>query len=294
MSSSSPKQTSAVLACTPSGEVMPATIEGGVAVPMVPRDNALAGINVEALLAKAVDSKAAVEVLERLQTLRKELRAEQAEEAFNEALSQFQAECPQIEKQKGVKDRSGTVAYKYAPLEAIEAQIRPLLRKHGFSHTFDTDTASAAGWVIARCIVTHKAGHRRESVAKFPLGNKTPIMSDTQVYAAALTFANRRALCNAYGLVIAGEDIDGQTGKLKPAGPSSRAAADQTTKPLATELWNLLTGQGECKAGEPNWQSRNQWLWAREILDPAVPETAPHLSVERFCAVVAKVKEVLA
>jgi hypothetical protein len=39
-----------------------------------------------------------------------------------------------------------------------------------------------------------------------PLGNKTQIMSDTQVTAAALTFAKRYAFCNVFGILTGDED----------------------------------------------------------------------------------------
>ena len=254
-----------------------------------PSEPMFSGVNVEALLSKAVDSKAAVEVIKELNQLRLQMKAEQAQEQFDEAMSAFQAECPPIMKEKGVKTNAGALAYKFAPIEAIEAQIRPLLRRFGFSHTFDTDTASANGWVIAKCIVTHKAGHSRVSTAKFPLGTKTQIMSDTQVYAAALTFANRRALQNAYGLVLSGEDIDGATGKLKPAGPSKTAPDKASLKPLTDEIWRLLTP--EVGDGPANWDSRHQWLWDRDILDPAVPETVQSLHADRLQKVIAQIKE---
>jgi len=259
---------------------------------VVGRITPLANLDINALLNKAIDAKSAVEVMERLQAMRKELREEEAKAAFDESMSAFQAECPVIAKEKGVPDRSGKIAYKYAPIEAIEVQIRPLLRKHGFSHTFDTDTASADGWVIAKCIVTHTAGHSRVSTAKFPLGTKTGIMSDTQVFAAALTFANRRALSNAYGLILGGEDLDGQ-GKLKPAGPSSIQGDDARLRPFVEELWKLLTPVAPCPPNVKNWDSRNAWLWQNEILNGASdpPEAAPHLTAERFQEVIAKVKE---
>lgn len=251
----------------------------------------MGNVDINALLEKAVDAKAAVEVMKELRVMANEMRAEQAKADFDEAMSAFQAECPVITKDKGVPDKYGKTAYKYAPIESIEVQIRPLLRKHGFSHTFDTDTSSAAGWVIAKCIVTHTSGHSRESVAKFPLGTKTQIMSDTQVYAAALTFANRRALTNAYGLILAGEDLDGQTGKIKPAGPSSRAPDNRNLKPYADALWKLLTP--ECPGVATNWDTRHQWLWKNEILDGAVPETVQSLDEARFKEVIEAVEKKL-
>ena len=246
----------------------------------------LSGVNIDSLLNKAVDSKAAVEVLKELRVLYKDLQAEKAQAAFDESMSAFQAECQPILKEKGVPDRNNNTAYKYAPIEAIEVQIRPLLRRHGFSHTFDTDTASAAGWVIAKCIVTHCLGHTRVSTAKFPLGTKTAIMSDTQQYAAALTFANRRSLQNAYGLIISGEDIDGGTGKMKPAGPSSLAPDDPKVRPQARELWQMLNEL--CGPTEKDWNSRNQWLRKNEVLTDV--ESAPNLTAERYVEVINKLK----
>lgn len=250
----------------------------------------LTGVNINMLLEKAVDSKAAVEVLKELRAMELDHHERSAKAAFDQAMTAFQSECPTITKERAVPDASGKTAYKFAPIEAIEIQIRPLLRQHGFSHTFDTDTASADGWVIAKCIVTHAAGHSRTSTAKFPLGTKTKIMSDTQQFAAALTFANRRALQNAYGLVLAGEDMDANTGKIKPHGPSSLQPDDPKAelRKLAEELWGITKSIG---GDERNWNARNQWLWREELLDAGVPETAPNLTAAKFKEVIPKAKE---
>lgn len=245
----------------------------------------------EAILRYAIDKGADVSVIERMMVIRRELRDEQAKAAFDAAMAAFQTECPVVTKAKGVPDRSGSVAYKYAPFEDIIAQVKPALQKHGFSYTLDTDTESQAGWVVAKCHVTHSAGHSRTSTAKFPLGTKTGIMSDTQVYAAALTFASRRVFCNAFGIVTAGEDSDGRVAKAKPQGPSSMVPDNQQVKDLARQLWTLLESvRGEAK----NWDKANEWLWAHEILDGANPDDCmPHLPAERIKLVIAKAKEVL-
>lgn len=248
--------------------------------------------NVEALLEKAIDAKSAVEVLQALQVMRREMREEQAKQAFEEALSAFQSECPVITKDKGVLTNAGKTAYKYAPIESIEVQIRPVEQKHGFNHTFDTDIASAQGWVIAKCHITHRFGHTRTSVAKFPLGTKTAIMSDTQQYAAALTFANRRVLCNAYGLILAGEDMDGR-GKIKPQGPST-LRGDSDTRELAQELWKALPVAVAGRSA--NWSAAKQLMVDENILTPdehGGDVHSPQLSPERFKEVIANVKEKL-
>lgn len=250
----------------------------------------IAAIHVERLLDKAVDAKSAVEVIQALNVMRREVMAEQAKAAYDAAFAAFQAECPPIVKQKGVTDNSGNTAYKYAPLEDVIAQIKPILQRHGFSYTLDTDVTSADGWVIAKCRINHAAGHSTESVAKFPLGGGTRMMSTTQIYASALTFASRRVLCNAFGLVMAGEDSDGRIGKAKPAGPSTMAAPDPALKQLAAALWGILAPvRGEKK----NWEMANQWLWKNDVLDGAVPEVAPNLTAEKFGEVINKAKAIL-
>jgi hypothetical protein len=181
---------------------------------------AAANDSAESLMRLAIERGTGVDAMERLLAMRRELHAERAKAEFDAAMAAFQSECPAIVKAKSVPDRSGRTAYKYAPLEDVEVVIRPLTNKHGFHHTFDTDVSSQQGWIIARCIVTHVGGHSRETQVKLPLGTKTPIMSETQAYAAALTFATRRALQNAYGLVITGEDQDGRQPAERTTGPA--------------------------------------------------------------------------
>ena len=201
-------------------------------------------IDINALINKAVDSKAAVEVVKELRAMLREDQEIAARAAFDDSMSAFQAECPVIIKGKGVPDRSGATAYKYAPIEKIEEIIRPIERAHGFTHTFNQDVASQPGWVIASCRITHTLGHSRESVGKFPLGARTAIMSDTQQYAAALTFANRRVLGNAYGLVFSGEDRGGgnppkTTATGRVVTPDIRNRFFEISKPWHKQLQTL-------------------------------------------------------
>lgn len=249
-------------------------------------------MNIESLFRLALEKDASAETIEKMMGIRRELNAEKAKQFFDESLRDFQNDCPPVSKTKGVPDRSGAMAYHYAPFEEIVAAVRPYLKKYGFSYALDTDVESQAGWVIAVCKVKHQAGHTEVSKAKFPMGTKTQIMSDTQVYAAALTFASRRVFCNAFGIVTAGEDLNGRTGTVKPQGPSAMApdSGKDEIKGLAKQLWDLMT---TVRGAEKNWNAANQWLWREEILDAASDETAPNLSKERFIVVLAKARELL-
>jgi ERF superfamily protein len=221
-----------------------------------------------------------------LLAMRKELEAEKAAMLFNQAMAGFQSEVPILVKSRGVPDRTGRVAYKYSPIEEVEVHIKPLEGKYGFRHSFPR-MENTGGMITAVCRVTHSAGHSEDSSCTYRLSTKTGIMSDTQQDAATETFCKRRALCNAYGLTLAGEDFDG-AGRVKPTGPSA-LAADDAVKPLAQELWNLLK---EVRGTAKNWDMANSWLWREEILDAGNPDdVAPNLSAKRFREVIAATKK---
>lgn len=253
-----------------------------------------APVNMASLFDAAVKQGSAMEVIRELRQMEESQFQRSAKARFDEAMSLFQDECPVIEKQKLVKDGESKRLYAYAPIEAIEIQIKPFRRKHGFKHSFDTDINSADGWIIAKCIISHVGGHTETSSVKFPLGTKTSIMSATQQYSAAMTFANRRALANAYGLVLAGEDIDGASGKMKQAGPSTLkpSVAAPSIVASATELWSLLK---PVRGDKKNWDAANAWMYKNEVLDGAKDpiEAAPNLTEEQFKRAIEKAKKAL-
>ena len=164
----------------------------------------------EALIAKAIDKKVPVETMERLLIMRRELKAEWAQTEFDKAMAAFQSECPIIKKTKGVRTDSEEIAYKYAPLESIVEQVKGILTKYGFSYSVDQPVAKQ-GYVKAAVTVKHTAGHSEVTCVELPLGNKTGIMSQTQVEAAALTFAKRYAFCNAFGILTGDDDTDAKS-----------------------------------------------------------------------------------
>jgi len=161
------------------------------------------GVGINALLAQAVQNNVNVEILERLLVIRRELQAEAAKLAFDEAMRSFQGECPTIPKTKHVKTESGA-HYAYAPIEVLEGQTRALRNKYGFSYIIQTKTLDK--YVRTTCIVKHIAGHQESSDFEVPIGAGTRIMSSSQVVAAAITFATRYAFRNAFGLITSDDD----------------------------------------------------------------------------------------
>lgn len=163
-------------------------------------------MSVEKLITTAINKKVDVGTMERLLAMRKDLKAEHAKEQFNRSMAAFQADCPTIKKTKEVKTSGGSVAYRYAPIESIIDQVKTLIKTHGFSYSFRQELKEDG--VKVTCIVVHELGHSEEYSMEVPFGNKTNVMSQSQVAAAASTFAKRYAFSNAFGILTGDEDTD--------------------------------------------------------------------------------------
>ncbi|MFA5050994.1 MAG: ERF family protein [Patescibacteria group bacterium] len=165
--------------------------------------------SIQQLLSEAVAKGVPVETMERLLVMRRELKAEQALEAFNSSMAIFQRECPIIKKDKVVMNKDKTTArYKFAPLESIIRQTRTLIEKNGFAYSFDTKTELKTVKVF--CKVTHILGH--EKVSEFQVDiDPESYMNAQQKYASALTFAKRYAFCNAFGILTGDTDNDAKS-----------------------------------------------------------------------------------
>jgi hypothetical protein len=91
-----------------------------------------------------------VAVVERLVAVQERQDAQRRKEAFEEALRRCQMEMPRVEK-NGLIDPKGA-AIPYAKLEDIDACIRPIYQRHGFTVTFDAPQSADGGKIrnIAR------------------------------------------------------------------------------------------------------------------------------------------------
>lgn len=209
---------------------------------------------IESIILRAIDKGTPVETMERILAMRRDLKAEAAKEAFDDAMAAFQAECPIIKKdKKGGETKSGKTAYMYAPLDLIVAQVREPIKRHGFSYMIKTKVGkneSGEKVVKSTCAVKHRMGHSEESSLEVPIGQGTNIMSPAQVVAAASTFSKRYAFINAFGIMTGDEDNDGQT-----------LAANQDLIPITKfqekELKELLEKSGfKGVAGIKEWEKR--------------------------------------
>lgn len=197
--------------------------------------NSLDAVQVQQLIAQAIDKGVPVETMEKLLAMRQQLKGEWARERYHSALSAFQAECPVIKKTKIVMNKDGkTERYRYAPLDSIITQVKDLIEKHGFNYRVDAGIEGRT--VQATCIVTHKEGHFEKSSFAVPIDPEA-YMNEAQKYAAALTFAKRYAFTDAFGILTGDEDNDAV----------SIASSSPTVGHRRTKAYEQLSNEGDPK-----------------------------------------------
>jgi hypothetical protein len=154
-----------------------------------------------ALIRDALKSDVSPEKLSALLAVKKDWEADEARKAFNIAVSEFQQRCPIIEK---ADDAYGK---KYARIDRIWREIRPLLTQLGLSVTWQTcELRDKLCRVEGQ--LRHRDGHGERLVQDVPLPDQLKGQNEAQRMGSASTYAKRYALCAALGIVT-GEDDDG-------------------------------------------------------------------------------------
>lgn len=169
-------------------------------------------MNPMTLMQQAMSQNLSPETMGKFMDLYDRWEIKKGKKAYDTAMSEFQKDCPIILKEKGVKNKDGSSRYKYAPLEQIVKQVGPIIAKHGFSYSVETQTTmNTEGKVIgliATVKITHAEGHSQDSSFFAPL-DPDAFMSAPQKFGSALTYAKRYAFCNAFGILTADPDTDG-------------------------------------------------------------------------------------
>lgn len=160
----------------------------------------------QAIIEKGITPENAA-ALEQLVGLYERMEAKRAEREFASAMVALKQEMPAITADKPVPNRDGTVRYCYAPLESIDSVLRPAALKHGFSYSFSQQPADI-GRVTKLCVVKHVGGHSESTPFTVRVGGGPPGSSEAQGDGAAATYAQRRALCDAFGIIVE-SDRDG-------------------------------------------------------------------------------------
>jgi len=169
----------------------------------------------QAMIMTAIASGANVEVLEKLMSLQERFQANQAKAEYIKSMSTLQSEIPTVKKLK----KNGGTNSNYAPLEDIVAQCKELIRKQGFTYSWDTSMSEKSIEVV--CKATHINGHTDTSSMVSEIAEGTKANSAPQKTAITITYLKRYTLCNLFGIMVADEDQDARLEKTKPKLPAS-------------------------------------------------------------------------
>lgn|SRR5512136_1346823 len=165
-------------------------------------------LDLQILLSQAIEKGVAADAMERLLAVWERLQAIRAKKEYNIAMALFQSRCPIIKKEKEVPDYDGKIRYRYAPLDDIIRQVKDLLFECGFSYVIKTKEDDKG--IIVYIKSSHTGGHTETSKCRMPFTvNEKIKMSEQQKTGNALTYATRRAFCNAYGIITGDQDNDG-------------------------------------------------------------------------------------
>jgi hypothetical protein len=144
-----------------------------------------------------------VATVEKILELAERQEKRQAEKEFAEAFLELQAALPVIQ---GMKEgmHKGIV---YATFEDIDAIVRPICLRHGFTYAFREDSFQD-GRVTVTMDLTHRGGHTRSIPYTVRAGRGPTGCNESQADMAGHTYAQRGAMEAGLCLRILNKRVD--------------------------------------------------------------------------------------
>ena len=191
-------------------------------IPQVPATTSLLHVLGRAMSDPTID----VEKVERYAALYERAIAREDEIAFNEAMKAAQSEMRHV----AANANNLQTKSKYATYDALDAKVRPIYAKHGFSLSFYTGEGAPEGHIRVQCKVS-RGGHTERPYIDMPADGKGAkggdVMTKTHATGAGITYGRRYLLCMIFNLVI-GEDDDGNA-----AGSGDKISLQQVQELIA-------------------------------------------------------------
>ena len=160
----------------------------------------------------AQDPNADVDKMVALLDMQERIWKQNAKMAFNVSFAKLSKDLPKIEKSKEVsfKDKvtgKSEVAYKHETLEDIDDVCKPLLKKHGFTISFESNVRDGGGMIVTGTL-SHEEGH--EKTTSMPLALDTSGgKNNIQAAGSTMTYGTRYVYRVLLGLIVIDQDNDG-------------------------------------------------------------------------------------
>ena len=160
------------------------------------------------MLARAVESGMAPDVIERLIGFAERIQNTNARMAFDKAMAAAMAKIPVVK-----KNRDGHGGRRYADIAAIASVVNPILAEYGLSYRYRSKRED--NYLLVTCILAHEAGHYEENTLFAPIdntGSKNPV----QAIGSTDTYLRRYTLVQALGIAVGEDDDDGEAAERTP------------------------------------------------------------------------------
>lgn len=193
-------------------------------------------ISIVQLVQLAQSGSLDVDKLERIIALKERVDAQSRKEAFDRALIKCQAEIPRVKKNGLVETRDGKPIYSYARLEDIDASIRPIYQRHGFTVTFDAPMAEDGKIrVVGRfCCAGHtQALEFTASASNRGAGGVT--LTDAQKAKQTITECRRHLLEMFFNIITEGADNP----------PASKVISEEQARTLQCKIDEVGADSGK-------------------------------------------------
>ncbi len=175
-----------------------------VVVPEIIENNYDKAINL------AIETKADLATIEKFMDLRERWEKNEARKAYNEAMTKFKANPPDINKNRHVEYQTskGMTKYNHADLFNVTDKISSELSKYGLSASWTT--AQADKIISVTCKISHVQGHS-ESTTLSSSPDDSGGKNSIQAIGSAVTYLQRYTLLALTGLATRDQDNDGKT-----------------------------------------------------------------------------------
>jgi hypothetical protein len=202
-------------------------------VPVQSTPPAITGV--DGLISMAIEKGTGVEQLEKLMAMKYDHEAREAKKAFHDAFCNMQSEIPAIHKTKSVGN-----AYKYAPLDSIVEQIKPYLKKYGFSYRWTEGLTATENIKRVTCHLTGY-GHEETAYIDLPIMSASKMTNSIQQSGSSSTYGKRYSLCGLLGIMV-DDDDDGRSMKqAEPVQQMSRIEMIEKANDLYSKIKDPAT-----------------------------------------------------
>jgi len=162
------------------------------------------------LIDYAVKNQSAIEVIKELRAMQMFDAARKAEREFNDAMEAAQNEISEV-----IPDTyNPQTEKKYASFKALNAAIRPVYLRHGFSLSFNGAPSPNPEEIHVLCKVSHSGGHSQQYMIPMSTDNKGPkgggVMSKQNATAGATSYGRSVLLKLIFNIAI-GEEAKPET-----------------------------------------------------------------------------------